>query len=55
MINKATHMINEGKYVNAYKYVIVDEYQDISRSRFNLLKALRQSSDYRLFCVGDDW
>ena len=55
MINKATHMINDGKYVNTYKYVIVDEYQDISRSRFNLLKALRQSSDYKLFCVGDDW
>ncbi|MBR3307581.1 MAG: UvrD-helicase domain-containing protein [Lachnospiraceae bacterium] len=55
MINKATHIINEGKYVNPYKYVIVDEYQDISKSRFCLLKALRQSSDYKLFCVGDDW
>lgn len=55
MINKAAHMIREGKYVNPYKYVIVDEYQDISRSRFNLLKTLRESNDYSLFCVGDDW
>ena len=55
MINKAVHMVNDGKYVNPYKYVIVDEYQDISKSRFNLLKALRKSSDYKLFCVGDDW
>ena len=55
MINKAAHMIREGKYVNPYKYVIVDEHQDISRSRYNLLKALRESKDYFLFCVGDDW
>ncbi|MCR5024720.1 MAG: UvrD-helicase domain-containing protein, partial [Lachnospiraceae bacterium] len=55
MINKAAHMIREGKYVHPYKYVIVDEYQDISRSRYNLLKALRESKDYSLFCVGDDW
>lgn len=55
MISKAAHMAQDGRYVNPYKYVIVDEYQDISRSRFNLLKALRDSSDYRLFCVGDDW
>lgn len=55
MINIATKYVKEGKYVNPYKFVIVDEYQDISKARFNLLKALRESSDFRLFCVGDDW
>ncbi len=55
MINDAARMIREGKYKNPYKYVIVDEYQDISRSRYNLLKALRESAYYHLFCVGDDW
>lgn len=55
MINDASQMIREGKYVNPYKYVIVDEYQDISKSRFTLLKEMRDSSDYNLFCVGDDW
>lgn len=55
MINNAVHMVKEGRYVNPYKYVIVDEYQDISKSRYNLLKALRDSSHYKLFCVGDDW
>ncbi len=55
MINNAVHMVREGKYINPYKYVIVDEYQDISRSRYSLLKALRNSSHYNLFCVGDDW
>ncbi len=55
MINTAARMIRDGRYINPYKYVIVDEYQDISKSRFNLIKALRDSSDYNLFCVGDDW
>ena len=35
--------------------MIVDEYQDLSLSRYNLLRALRESGDYKLFCVGDDW
>lgn len=55
MINSATALVRSGKYVNPYKCVIVDEYQDISKSRFLLLKSLRESSDYDLFCVGDDW
>lgn len=55
MINMAVDYIRAGKYVNQYRMVIVDEYQDISKARFELLKALRQSSDYDLFCVGDDW
>ncbi len=55
MIRLATRYVEEGKYVNPYKYVIVDEYQDISRSRFNLLDRMRKSADYVLFCVGDDW
>jgi len=55
MINKATAYVSEGKYRNPYKFVIVDEYQDISKARFNLLNELRKSSFYELFCVGDDW
>ena len=55
MINKAAGYIREGKYVNPYKYVIVDEYQDISKARFGLLNELRKSAFYELFCVGDDW
>lgn len=55
MINIATRYIRDGKFTNPYKYVIVDEYQDISKARFNLLKSLRESSYFDLFCVGDDW
>lgn len=55
MINLATQYVQDGKYTNPYKYVIVDEYQDISKARFNLLHSLRKSRDFELFCVGDDW
>jgi len=55
MINQASEHVLNGKYVHSYKYVIVDEYQDISQARYRLLAAMRQQKDYRLFCVGDDW
>lgn len=55
MLNRAGDYINEGKYHHKYKYVIVDEYQDLSSGQYELLKALRKDKDYTLFCVGDDW
>lgn len=55
MINDASKKVEEGCIVHNYKYVIVDEYQDISFSRFNLLKAIVNSSTAKLLCVGDDW
>lgn len=55
MINMATQYVEEKQYVSPYKYVIVDEYQDISKARFLLLNSMRISNDYDLFCVGDDW
>lgn len=55
MINLATNSILDNKYEHNYKYVIVDEYQDMSNSRYRLLKAMRNQKDYKLFCLGDDW
>ncbi len=55
MINEATQYVREGKYIHPYKYVIVDEYQDISQARFSLLYNMRLKKDFNLFCVGDDW
>ena len=44
------------KYQNIFKYIHVDEYQDISRGRYRLLKALiKKQKDCRIMCVGDDW
>lgn len=55
MINIAADYIKQGRYISPYKYVIVDEYQDISKSRYKLLSSIRKTKDYDLFCVGDDW
>ena len=55
MINLATEYVKAGRIKNHYSYVIVDEYQDISKARYTLLTELRKSFDYNLFCVGDDW
>lgn len=55
MINHATHLIKANKPHYTYQHIIIDEYQDISYSRFNLIKEIRALSGARLICVGDDW
>lgn len=55
MINKATEVVQTQKPEYSYQYIIIDEYQDISYSRFNLIKNIRDLSAARLVCVGDDW
>lgn len=54
MITDATQKIISGCELKPYKYVIVDEYQDISKSRFHFLKAIVEKTKAKLFCVGDD-
>ena len=55
MINMAVNLIKNNQFVHNYKYVIVDEYQDMSISRYRLLDSMRKQNEYKLFCVGDDW
>ena len=55
MINEATDIIKNGKVELNYKYIIIDEYQDISNSRFKLIKQIKERSNSKLMCVGDDW
>ena len=38
-----------------YKYIIVDEYQDITFQRFLFIKKLIEYFDAKLISVGDDW
>ena len=43
-------------YELPYKVILVDEFQDVSRSRARLTKAiLDKTPDCKLFAVGDDW
>ena len=56
MIKNATNHIKKGEYKSQFKYILVDEFQDISHSRYRLLKALLdQDWKTKTFCVGDDW
>jgi DNA helicase-4 len=55
MINKATDVVKINNLQSSYQYIIIDEYQDISISRFNLIKEIRDLSGAKLVCVGDDW
>ena len=58
MINESARILYQqlisGKTLD-FKYIIVDEYQDISRQRFDLTKALSQICDAKIIAVGDDW
>ncbi|WP_256011797.1 UvrD-helicase domain-containing protein [Desertivirga xinjiangensis] len=56
MINQASSHFNNGEFTKAYKYILVDEFQDMSLGRYELLKGLRkQNPDVKLYAVGDDW
>lgn len=58
MINKSARLLKESKAVSDqidFKYIIVDEYQDISRQRFDLVGALHDVTNAKIIAVGDDW
>ena len=58
MINDSARILREqelrGERLD-FKYIIVDEYQDISRQRFNLTKELSKLCSAKIIAVGDDW
>ena len=54
LINLAAEHIREGRWKPQYRYVLVDEFQDISAGRMKLLQALGRP-DMAYFLVGDDW
>lgn len=56
MISSATEYVRAGRFTIPWKYIIVDEFQDISMGRYRLLEAmLKNRHDLRFFAVGDDW
>ena len=42
------------KYISKFKYILVDEFQDVNKLQVTLLSQLL-SEETQLFCVGDDW
>ena len=55
MINKSSDCIVKNGLDLPYKYIIVDEYQDTSFTRYNLLRNICDSIGAKIMVVGDDW
>ncbi len=56
MIADAVRLVETGRYQSPYSLILVDEFQDISEPRANLIKALKQQVAFsKVFAVGDDW
>ncbi|WP_255696119.1 MULTISPECIES: UvrD-helicase domain-containing protein [Rhizobiaceae] len=56
MIANATRLVETGTYRSPYSLILVDEFQDISEPRANLIKALKHQKPFtKIFAVGDDW
>ena len=56
MLVGAEQCLRYDDWQHPYKIILVDEFQDISRSRANMIKSmLSQNSNCKMFAVGDDW
>lgn len=56
MIQEACHALATSKYRHNYKLIFIDEFQDISTGRAQLVKSLMTNeSCVKMFAVGDDW
>ncbi len=55
MIIKATEKVKRNNMKKNYKYIIIDEYQDTSFIRFNLIQNILTITDAKLMVVGDDF
>ncbi|MDN3585655.1 UvrD-helicase domain-containing protein [Pedobacter aquatilis] len=56
MVNLSSGYIRSGDFRKKYKYILVDEFQDMSLGRYGLLKSLKSANPQaRLYAVGDDW
>lgn len=56
LILEATKILQANKQFLKLKHILVDEFQDISKDRWNFIEAIRQSDESTIFTfVGDDW
>ncbi len=56
MIGDAVGHVESGRYRSTFSLILVDEFQDTSEPRANLVKALKHQKPFtKLFAVGDDW
>ena len=55
MISFSNKLVNENRIVLPYKYIIIDEFQDSSMIRINLIKSIMKYNNAKIMCVGDDY
>lgn len=55
MLNIAAELLESDRWESPYDLVMVDEFQDASRARARLTRALVNKPGRFLFAVGDDW
>lgn len=55
MINRSISLLKETKKIKHYKYIIVDEYQDTSLTKFHLLNEIISITGANFLAVGDDF
>ena len=58
MINHAYDTMENYKKINKnvnYDYIIIDEYQDVSKQKYKFIKKLSDLYDAKILAVGDDW
>lgn len=56
MIRLSAQAIDDGHVLGDIKYILIDEFQDISIGRAKFIKSLLNSTDHAKFvAVGDDW
>lgn len=56
MIIRASNCVKNGKFTPKWKFILVDEFQDISGSRMDFLKhIISKGPNPKLTVVGDDW
>jgi len=55
MINKAIELMENEGIKDNFKYIFVDEYQDMSYKNFQFIKTLKTVCNANLVVVGDDW
>ena len=55
MINKSIKVLKETKKIKKYKYIIIDEYQDTSMTKFKLINEIIKITSAKFLAVGDDF
>ena len=55
MITYAKELVKRKGFRKNYKYILIDEYQDISKIRFELILEILKNTNAKLVCVGDDY